>query len=173
MRNSVKISTILILVLMAFSIANATSFLNYSKKGFELEPVYNDDIFIVGNTIKFDSKVDGDLFAACSEVVQLGSVGGGFNAMASSIQSLGDVGGSFRAMGNEISLNAGVGRNFLVFANTVTMGPGTDIKRNLEAYCANISFQGIEINSKQYCHARRSEEMVSSIVLQLGEDGGF
>jgi len=143
MRKTARISTVFLLALMAFSIADATSFLNYSKKGFELDSVYNDDIFIVGNTIKFDSEVDGDLFSACSEVVQLGSVGGGFNAFAGSIESLGDVGGSFRAFGNEISLNAGVGRNFLAFGNKVTTGPSTEIKRDLEAYCATISFQGI------------------------------
>jgi hypothetical protein len=141
MKNMIKIVIVLILAGAIFSTAYATEFIDYSADT-KLDSVYDDDVFLGGNNVRFDATVTGDLFVFSWEVVQSGNVGGGFNAFAGSIQALNNIDGSFRGFGNEISLNAPVGRNALIFGNMVTIGPQAVIRQNLEAYCQTISFEG-------------------------------
>ncbi len=120
----------------------ATQFLNPDKKGFKADSVYDDDVFIIGNELKFDSKVRGDLFVACNEMVQSEIVDGNFNNFCQSIQSLGPVGGSFRSFARYVSCNAPIGRNLIAFGQEITIGPDVVIGRDAHLFAANVDFQG-------------------------------
>src|SRR3989304_824663 len=74
----------------------ATRYLNSEKPDSQIDTVYDDDVFISGFKIKFDSKVNGDLFSFSYEMVQTDSINGNLNVFANSVQSLGPVAGSFR-----------------------------------------------------------------------------
>jgi hypothetical protein len=120
----------------------ATQFLNPERKGFKADSVYDDDIFMAGNNLKFDSEVRGDLFVACNEMVQSQAIDGNFNILCQSIESLGLVGGSFRSVARHITCNASIGRNLIAFGQEVTIGPDVIIGRDANIYAANLNFQG-------------------------------
>ena len=139
--------TFLNMALVSILMANpgsllATQFLNPDEKGFKADSVYDDDVFMTGNKIKFDSEIRGDLFAACNEMVQSSIVDGNFNSFCQSIQSLGPVGGSFRSFARYISCNAPIGRNVLAFGQEITIGPNVEIGKDAQLFAANIIFQG-------------------------------
>lgn len=120
----------------------ATQFLNPDKKGFKADSVYDDDLFIIGNELKFDSKVLGDLFVACNEIVQAETVEGNFNNFCQSVQSLGPVGGSFRSVARYITCNASINRNLLAFGQEITIGPDVVIGRDAHLFAGVLNFQG-------------------------------
>ncbi len=120
----------------------ATQFLNPDEKGFKADSVYDDDIFLAGNRLKFDSKVRGDLFSFCYEIVQSDSINGNFNLFCYSIQSLGPVGGSFRSFSRYLSCNSTIGRNLLAFGQEITVGPNTEIGRDAHIFSESATFQG-------------------------------
>jgi hypothetical protein len=138
---ALKIATLLIL-LIAPSIVSASKFLNPKSPGFEIDTVYNDDVYISGSMIKFDSKVYGDLFTFSYEMVQSDSILGNFMAFAYSVQNLGPVTGSLRAFGKTLSCNSSVGRNLLFFGQDINVGPQATIGKNAELKGDNIVFQG-------------------------------
>lgn len=120
----------------------ATEFLNPEEKGFIADSVYDDDVFMTGNKIKFDSKVRGDLFTACNEIVQSETIDGNFNGLCQSFQSLGPIGGSFRFFARYISCNAPIGRNVMAFAQEITIGPNCEIGQDAHLFAAKVNFQG-------------------------------
>lgn len=120
----------------------ATEFLNPDKKGFKADSIYDDDVFIAGENLKFDSEVRGDLFVACNEMVQSETIDGNFNGMCNSIQSLGPIGGSFRFFARYISCNAPIGRNVIAFAQEITIGPDCEIGHDAHLFAAKVNFQG-------------------------------
>ncbi|HBC47890.1 MAG TPA: hypothetical protein DCZ43_12650, partial [candidate division Zixibacteria bacterium] len=75
-----------------------TTFLNSKSPSYEVDTLYEDDVFITGARIKFDSRVYGDLFSFSYEIVQTDSVTGNFMALGYSVQNLAPVVGSFRGM---------------------------------------------------------------------------
>jgi hypothetical protein len=120
----------------------ATQFLNPDKKGFKADSVYDDDVFIIGNELKFDSEVLGDLFVACNEIVQAETVEGNFNNFCQSVQSLGPVGGSFRSIARYITCNASINRNLIAFGQEITIGPDVVIGRDAHLFAGVLNFQG-------------------------------
>ncbi len=134
---------VLILVLgSAIEPALATKFLNYRNPS-EIDTVYNDDVFLAGTRkIKFDSKVNGDLFSISSEMVQTDTVTGNFMPVSITMQNLGPILGSYRAVAWNLSCNADVGRNLLILAHDVTIGPTSHIGRNADIAAVNVVFQG-------------------------------
>jgi cytoskeletal protein CcmA (bactofilin family) len=122
--------------------ADATKFIGVKGDSYLADTVYNDDLFISGNKIKMQGRVEGDLFAFCQEIVLTDSVQGSFNSLSMNIQTLGPVKQSFRGFGNSINCNAPVGRNLLIFGNQVTVGPQTVVAHNGDIFCAKLVFQG-------------------------------
>ena len=136
--------TIFIAVLLSLSLgANATEFLAVSGGGSIADTVY-DDLFMMGNKIKMESFIDGDLFAFCQEIVHSDShtVDGNLNAFCMGIQVLGPVEQSVRGFGYSININAPIGRNAMLFGREVTIGPKAVISKNADVYCDKLMFQG-------------------------------
>ena len=92
----------------------ATKFISIKGEGYLADTVYNDDLFITGNMIKLESRIDGDLFAFCQEIVHADTVVGSFNSFSFNAQILGPVEQSYRGWGYSINCNAPVGRNILI-----------------------------------------------------------
>jgi hypothetical protein len=146
--------TKIFLALAICSIADsalATKFLNYknptrllgNRTPSEIDSVYNDDVFISGATqIKFDSKVNGDLFSISYEMVQTDTVTGNFMAVAMSMQNLGPVIGSYRAVAWKLSCNSNIDRNLLLLAHDVTVAPTARIGRDADIAASDVVFQG-------------------------------
>jgi hypothetical protein len=122
--------------------ARATTFLNTKSPSFEVDTLYEDDVFITGARIKFDSRVYGDLFSFSYEMVQTDSVTGNFMAMGYSVQNLAPVAGSFRGIARSISCNADIGRNVLLLGQEINVGPGSHIGRDADLAGASVIFQG-------------------------------
>jgi hypothetical protein len=120
----------------------ATTFLSTKSPSFEVDTVYNDDVFISGARIKFNSKVMGDLFSLSYEMVQTDTISGNFMALAYSVQNLGPVLGSYRACARNMSCNADVGRNVLLYGQEINVGPASHIGRDADLAGASIVFQG-------------------------------
>ncbi|UCC78873.1 MAG: polymer-forming cytoskeletal protein [Candidatus Zixiibacteriota bacterium] len=136
--------------------AGATKFLGVSGEGYLADTVYNDDLFITGNKIKMDSRVDGDLFAFCQEIVHVDTVGGSFNSFSFNAQILGPVEQSYRGCAYSINCNAPIGRNILIFGKDVTIGPQARIAHNGDIFCSNLVFQG-EIDGDLRIDANNAE----------------
>lgn len=138
------IKTILITLLASLvpSFAAATKFINFKGAGLDIDTVYNDDVFLYGFKVKFDSRVYGDLFTFSYEVVQNDTIGGDFMAFGYSVQNLAPVEGSYRSFGRLISCNSYVGRNLLMFGQNLTVGPQTQVGLNADLCGADVVFQG-------------------------------
>jgi cytoskeletal protein CcmA (bactofilin family) len=89
-----------------------------------------------------DSRVDGDLFAFCQEIVHSDTVIGSFNSFSLNAQILGPVKQSYRGWGNSINCNAHIGRNILIFGNEISIGPQAKIAHDGDIFCAKLIFQG-------------------------------
>lgn len=145
------------LVLLAISTnAGATLFLNPERPDFEADSVYSDDVILSGGTLKFDSRVEGDLIGFCYELVQSNSVGGNFNIFCYSVQGLGPVGGSLRGFARLISCNAPVGRNFIAYAQEINIGPDAVIGRDANIFGETVTIEG-EIKGNLVVEAGRAE----------------
>ncbi|UCE67275.1 MAG: polymer-forming cytoskeletal protein [Candidatus Zixiibacteriota bacterium] len=122
--------------------AGATKFISIKGEGYLADTVYNDDLFITGDKIKMESRVDGDLFAFCQEIVHLDTVLGSFNSFSLNAQVLGPVKQSYRGWGYSINCNAPVGRNILIFGKEITIGPQAKIAQDGDMFCSKLIFQG-------------------------------
>jgi len=140
---------------MAVEPALATKFINFEREASQIDTIYNDDIFISGFKVKFDSRVYGDLTCLMAyEMVQTDTIFGNFSAFAQSLQNLEPVMGSFRAFGRRISCNSRVDRFLLLYGQEINIGPDARIMRDADLWGANIASQGsVEGNLKIRAHS--------------------
>ena len=122
--------------------AGGTQFINPKGSDTVIREDYDDDVFIAGNKIRFDGRVTGDLYAACSEFVAADSIDGNLIVACRSIQSLEPIGRSFVGFAQHITLNAPIKRNVLAFAQEITIGPETSIGASANLYGETVVFQG-------------------------------
>ncbi len=140
-----RLTSTIIIALTIYAATNpvlATTFLSTKSPSFEVDTVYNDDVFISGARIKFNSKVIGDLFSLSYEMVQTDTVTGNFMALAYSVQNLGPVLGSYRVCARNMSCNADVGRNVLLYGQEINVGPASHIGRDANLAGGSVVFQG-------------------------------
>jgi len=133
---------ILILLCLLAQSAMATKFINFEHAASQVDTIYDDDVFLSGFKVKFDSRVYGDLFSFSYEIVQSDSIIGNFAAFARNSQNLGPTTGSFRVFGQQISCNSYIGRNLLAFGQNINIGPGAHIGRDADIRGENVAFQG-------------------------------
>ena len=140
-----KASLKILLILAMFlspTMAPATTFLHSKSPGIESDSVYDDDVYISGFKIKFDSKVHGDLFGFSYEMVQTDTIDGNFMSFAYSVENLGPVTGSLRVFAGNASCNSEIGRNLLLFCQNINLGPKTNIGRDADIFGQNVVVQG-------------------------------
>lgn len=136
------ISLIFVITALFTGITQATVFIGTNNKSFQPDTFFNDDVFITGNSIRFQSNVAGDLIGASQELVFSGICDGNINWASRWLTINGPVDGSLRGFAQTININAPVGRNLIAFAQSITIGPSTHISR--EAFLAGeeIVFEG-------------------------------
>jgi cytoskeletal protein CcmA (bactofilin family) len=125
------------------------------------DSIFNDDVFVSGGKVKMESRIAGDLFAFCQELVLSDSVGGSLNSFCMVSQVLAPVGQSFRGAGLSTTCNAPIGRNILFFGRNVTIGPNAKIGQNGDLFCQRLVFQG-EIDGDLRIEAE--EAVISGVV---------
>lgn len=131
------------------SYASITFFHSHTAKDISFSPdsTYDDDMFIAGNIILFQSQVTADLIGASQELVFSGETNGNLNWAARHITVIGPVGGSFRGLAQTIDINAPVGRNILAFGQHITIGPSAEIFHDATLFAAEVIIEG-KINNK-------------------------
>lgn len=117
----------LITVVIITGTSNASIFIDVNKKSFKPDTIFNDDVFIIGNNIKFQSHITGDLIGASQDIVFSGICNGNINWAARRITINGPVDGSIRGVAQTIDINSRVGRNLVAAGETITIGPGTSV----------------------------------------------
>jgi len=133
---------VLILTALIIGTSHATIYLGVENKSYSPERTFDDDIFLAGNTIRFQSQINGDLIGGCQELVFSGICQGNINWASRKLTINGPVNGSIRGFAQHIDINAPVGRNLMAFGQTITIGPATYIHRDATLFGEEIVFQG-------------------------------
>ncbi|GEM_PF-1231595 len=133
---------VLILTALIIGTSHATIFLDTENKSYPPDKTFDDDIFLVGNTIRFQSQVTGDLIGGCQELVFSGICEGNINWASRKLTINGPVNGSIRGLAQYIDINAPVGRNLMAMGQTITIGPATYITRDATLLGEEILFEG-------------------------------
>ena len=132
----------LITVVIITGTLNASTFIDVNKKSFKPDTIFNDDVFIIGNNIKFQSHITGDLIGASQDIVFSGICNGNINWAARRITINGPVDGSIRGFAQTIDINSRVGRNLFAVGETITIGPGTSVSTDIDLAGSKIIFEG-------------------------------
>jgi hypothetical protein len=141
--NKAFLKILLILaIFLAPALAPATTFLHSKSPGFESDTIYDDDVYISGVKIKFDSKVHGDLFGFSYEMVQTDTIDGNFMSFGYSVENLAPVTGSLRVFAANASCNSEIGRNLLLLCQNINLGPNAIIGRDADLLGQNVAVQG-------------------------------
>lgn len=136
------LNLVLILSLCLYSAATASIFVKAQNKSFSADTVFDDDLYLAGNSVRFESQITGDLIGACQDFVYSGQSQGSINWAARHINIIGPVAGSVRAFAQSVEINSGIGRNLLAFAQSINIGPATDIARDASLFGGQITFEG-------------------------------
>jgi len=85
------------------------------------------NLFVVGQTITIEGKVNGDIYCAGQSINISGVVSGDVNCAGQSINITGSVAGSVRVAGNSISIDNKIGHNFLAAGSTIVTSASSSI----------------------------------------------
>lgn len=132
----------IILLLTLIGISSASIFMGAQNKSFPADTVFDDDLYLGGNSIRFDSRITGDLIGASQDFVYSGQSQGGVNWAARHININGPVGGSVRACAQVVEVNSNIGRNLIIFAQMINIGPAAEIARDASLFGSQITFEG-------------------------------
>ena len=91
------------------------------------DEVVLEDLFIAGDTVIIDGRIEGDLYAAARTVVIRGSVRDSATIFANTINITGSIGQGIHAAAGELAINGMVQGNIVVGARTVSLGSDTVI----------------------------------------------
>jgi hypothetical protein len=130
------------LIIAAANISQATIFLGMNSRNFEPTEYYDDDFFIGGNSVRFQSEITGDLIGGSRELVFTGRCGGNINWGAQWITVAGAVSNSVRAAGYSIDINADIGRNLIAVGQKITIGPNSRIIKDATLIGEEIEIEG-------------------------------
>jgi len=118
-------------VLLIFSsVSFASIFMGIDNKNFSADAIYDDDIFIGGNKISFQSEITGDLIGGSQELDFSGTSSGNIIWAAKWIIIKGPVDRSVRCVAQMVDINAQIGRNLIAFGQDINIGPGTRIGKD-------------------------------------------
>ena len=149
-----KILMITIALAGLYSSSMASIFVGTHNRSFTADTLFDDDIFITGNKVRFESQVSGDLIGACQEMVISGQIRGNVNLAARNINIIGPIDNSFRGFAQNIEINSGIHRNLIAFAQSVNMGPGAEIGSDANIFAGQVTFEG-KIGKKLTVYAEK------------------
>jgi cytoskeletal protein CcmA (bactofilin family) len=132
----------LVIALSLFCAASGSIFIGAQNKNFSADTSFDDDLYLAGNSVRFESQVSGDLIGSCRDFVYSGQSAGSVNWAAQRINIIGPVAGSVRAFAQSIEINSTIGRNLVAFGQTVSIGPSTEIAKDATIYAGKVTFEG-------------------------------
>lgn len=139
-----KLKYIITLIILFAMVATgqATIFLGVNNQSFDQTENFDDDLFISGNSIRFESYLEGDLIGASRELVFSGDCRGNINWACQWITVTGIVENSIRAFAQTIDINSEIGRNLIAGAQKVVVGPITHIEKDATIFAEEVEFEG-------------------------------
>ncbi len=132
----------LVLLLSTYCFVSASIFIKTQNKSFPADTTFDDDLYLAGNSVRFESQINGDLIGVCRYLVYSGQSQGNINLAAQQINVIGPVSGSIRAFAQSVEINSTIGRNLIAFAQSINIGPATDIGRDASLFGGQITFEG-------------------------------
>ena len=125
-----------------FTSASAAIFIGTDYRSFEADTTYDEDIYIGGNSIRFQSNLTGDLLGGSRDLVFSGHCEGDLMWGAQHITIKGPVDRTVRVFAQDIEVNAPIGRDLLAFGGVIIIGPGTRVMKNGYLFGDNVQFNG-------------------------------
>jgi cytoskeletal protein CcmA (bactofilin family) len=132
----------LIFTICLVSLSLASIFIGAQNKSFSADTIFDDDLYLAGNSVRFESQVTGDLVGASRDFVYSGQSAGSINWAAQRINIIGPVLGSVRACGQSIEINSIIGRNLVAFGQFLSVGPSTEIAKDATIFSGQVTFEG-------------------------------
>jgi cytoskeletal protein CcmA (bactofilin family) len=132
----------LLIICFLFTGACATEYIATGSQSFRPDTIYEDDIFMAGNYIRFQSDIVGDLNGASQELVFSGRGDGNINWAARWITINGPVSRSVRAFAQIIDINAPLGKNLLAMGQSITVGPECEIQKDATIFGDEVTMEG-------------------------------
>ncbi|MFA5318086.1 MAG: polymer-forming cytoskeletal protein [Patescibacteria group bacterium] len=102
----------------------------------------NGNLYAAGTQVVVDGTVNGDVFCAGSTITVNGTVNGDVLCAGSSITVNGDVKGDVRAASSELSVNGNVGGGLTAFGSAINVNNGASIGSNVLAFGASMRADG-------------------------------
>ena len=109
-------------VLITFSAAYSFDVRTGDNLVVSSEEVVYEDLFIAGDTVTIDGRVEGDLYAAARTVIIRGFVRDSATVFASSITITGSIGHGIHAAAEELTIDGSVKGDVVVAGRTVSLG---------------------------------------------------
>lgn len=106
---------LLLLVLLPLKISSATQFKAKDNIFIPESEVIPDDLFVGGQNIKMDGRVEGDLIAGSRTIIVTGQVSGSVFSASQNLDILGQVQGSVRALSQTTNISGIIKRNVINF----------------------------------------------------------
>ena len=114
-----RICGIIAIVILAANSVFASLFIGADNKSLHPQEIYNDDMYLTGNSIRFQSHIIGDLVGASQELVFSGQADNNISWAARFITVNGTVQGTVRGFAQKIDINAPIGRNLVALGQRV------------------------------------------------------
>lgn len=99
-------------------------------------------LFVVGQTLIIESRVDGDLYCAGRKVKVLAEVTGDVLCVAQDLEIVGKVGGDVRSAAQMILLDSQIMRNVNLFAQDITLGKSAKVMGELYTAGQEVTVDG-------------------------------
>ena len=149
---SSKIKPALILFLVLFTllplrISSATRFKAKDNIFIPESEVIPDDLFVGGQNIKMDGRVEGDLIAGCRTMILTGQVSGSVLSASQNLDILGEVQGSVRAFSQTTNISGSIKRNVINFGASLYIRHTGKVEGDVTALGNELTVDG-EIGRK-------------------------
>jgi cytoskeletal protein CcmA (bactofilin family) len=153
--STLLVASVVVFLLIQPSAEAAVIELDARNYVLEAGQVIENDLIVVGDTIRIEGTVDGDLIAAGQSVIVTGQVTGDVFAFGQRVQIDGRVDGSVRTGSQFLDLNGRVGRNVTSGGETIDLRPGAVVegsmmlgaqRANLDGRLGRDLMVGAEVN---------------------------
>jgi len=124
---------LLLFILLPLGTSSATRFIAKDNIFISESQVIPDDLFVGGQNIKVDGRVEGDLIAGSRTMILTGKVTGSVISAGQNLDILGDVEGSVRALSQTTNINGTIERNVINFGASLNIRHTGKVKRDVTA----------------------------------------
>ena len=139
---SALVFSILILSISAPA-AYATEIISEKDVIIAQEEVIDDDLIIMGETVKIFGKVKGDVIAIGIDITIDGDIDGDIKVLGEEITIKGNIGDDLSVAGSDIEIDGLDPDNAMVFGSDIKIGKDTNIKRDLLIIGTTINVEGM------------------------------